>query len=203
MKTRGAGRSIDGGDPRGSADLLFGSTTLVDLLILLIKSPDRRYYVNELIRLVGRYPRSVQLALERLEAAGVVRSEREANARFYRIAMDHPFCPALKALVEKIPNPSAALRLALAGVSGVRVAFIRPEEAGSSGLDLVVVGDAERARVEEAVAGAGRGVGQDVRVECFGVDDWLRQAKRERSYVRWLLEEQRTYVVGSDADLPV
>src|SRR5581483_8229540 len=82
--------------PRAAADGLFGSTALVDLLILLCKNPERRYYVNELIKLTGRFPRSIQLALARLETAGVVRSERQANARFYWIATDHPFYAELR-----------------------------------------------------------------------------------------------------------
>jgi hypothetical protein len=188
--------------PRAAADELFGSTALVDLLILLCTSPERRFYVNELIKLTGRFPRSIQLALARLEAAGVVRSERQANARFYWANVDHPFFPELRALVMKIPSVVDALRASLEKLPGVRVAFLRPEDAESTELELVVIGDQARGRIEEAVAAVEDQIGRKVRVECFAEDEWARQAKRERSFVRWLLEEERSYVIGGDADLP-
>jgi hypothetical protein len=192
----------DGINPRVAADELFGSTALVDLLVLLCKDPERRYYVNELIKLTGRYPRSIQLALARLEAAGVVQSERQANARFYWIVADHPFFPELRALVSKIPELIGSLRSALDGLRQVRVAFLRPEDEDSPDLELVVIGSDQRGPVEDAVSSAAERLGRKVRVVYFTEDEWVRQAKRERSFVRWLLEESRSYVVGSDADLP-
>ncbi len=188
--------------PRAAADELFGSTALVDLLIQLCASPERRFYVNELIKLTGRFPRSIQLALARLEAAGVVRSERQANARFYWANVDHPFFPDLRSLVMKIPNVVDALRASLETLPGIRVAFLRPEDAGSTELELVVIGNQDRGRVEEAIEAVEGQIGRKVRVECFIPDEWARQAKRERSFVRWLLEEERSYIIGGDADLP-
>lgn len=189
-------------NPRDAADRLFGSAALVDLLIVLSRDSGRRYYVNELIRETGRYPRSVQLALARLEAAGVVRGERVANAKFYRLAGDHPFVNELMTIAAKIPRAADVLRQALRGASDVRVAFLRPEEVAPSELDVVVIGHGDRAGVEAAVTGIGTIGGRDVRVEYFTEDEWRRQAKRERSYVRWLLEEQHHYVIGDDNDLP-
>ncbi|HVC34260.1 MAG TPA: helix-turn-helix domain-containing protein [Chloroflexota bacterium] len=184
-------------DARHAANELFGSAALVDLLILLCGDPGRRYYVNELVKLTGRFPRSVQLALARLETVGLVHSERQANARFFRIAPEHPFFPALTALVAKIPSTVDVLRAALESLPHVRVAFLRPQETDSTDLDLVVIGG-DRARIEEAASGASERLGRMVRLELFSGDDWSRQAKREKSYARWLLEEPRTYVVGDD-----
>lgn len=189
-------------NPRDAADRLFASAALVDLLVVLSRDSERRYYVNELIRETGRYPRSVQLALARLEAAGVVRAERVANARFYRLAADHPFVNELTTIAAKIPRAADVLRQALGGASDVRVAFLRPEEAAPAELDVVVIGPGDRAGVEAAVSDIGRIGGREVKVEYFSEDEWRRQAKRERSYVRWLLEEQRQYVIGDDRDLP-
>src|SRR5579885_2803870 len=106
-------------DPRESANRLFGSAAVVDLLIVLCADPGRRYYVNELIKVTGRYPRSVQLGLARLEAAGVIRGERVANATFYCLVTDHPFAEALVAIAARIPRPVDLLKQALLGLDDV------------------------------------------------------------------------------------
>lgn len=190
-------------DPRAAADQLFASSTLVDLLVLLCADPERRYYVNELIRRTGHFPRSVQLALAKLEAAGIVSSERRANVRFYQVVAGHPLFPELFSMCLKLSDVSFALRRILSGVSGIRVAFMRPEESGSSDIDLVVVGD-EKARtaLESALSAATARLARKVRAEFVATDEWLRQARRERSFVRWLLEEPRRYIIGGDGDLP-
>ncbi|HLG51759.1 MAG TPA: hypothetical protein VKY56_09010 [Chloroflexota bacterium] len=188
---------------RRSAEELFGSASLLDLLILFCQEPSRPFYVNELVRLTGRFPRSVQLALARLAAAGIVASERRANAKFYFLVEDHPFVPALRTLVAAIPDVTGALQSSLGAVSGVRVAFLRPKEKDEDAWEeaLVVIGG-ERTDVERAVAEAAERLGMPIRLEHFGSDEWERQARRERSYVRWLLAEERRYLIGSDDDLP-
>lgn len=192
-------------DPRGAAEVLFGSPTLVDLLEIFCRNPSRAYYVNELIKLSGRFPRSVQLALARLTAAGIVQVERQANAKFYRVVADHPFYPQLAAIAEKIPDTLDLLRAELAPLHAaglVQVAFLRAGEDGSPELDLVVVGRGERTEVERRLDRLVERLGRPVHLSYFSVADWVREARRSRSFVRWLLEEARTYLVGTAADLP-
>jgi DNA-binding transcriptional ArsR family regulator len=189
-------------DLRAAAEALFASPTLVDLLAVFCAEPDRRFYVNELIKRIGRFPRSVQLALAKLETAGLVRSERQANARYYRIESAHPFYPALRQLVAQMVDPERVLRQALASVADVRVAFLRAVEPDQPDLDLVVIVDGPFAAVEQAVDGASRRLGRPVSLHCLSADDWSRQARRPRSFVRWLLDEPRTYLVGDDGRLP-
>ena len=192
-----------GDDPRLTADRLFASSTLVDLLITFCREPDRRFYVNELIRRTGRFPRSIQLALATLEGIGLVSSEREANLRYFRVVRDHFFYSELAALVAKISDVSAILGRALRDLTSIRVAFLRPEDPDSPDLELIVIGEeAARSGVIFALDRSALSVGRAVRPIHFSVDEWRRQARRERSYVRWLLEETRTYVVGQERDLP-
>lgn len=186
-------------DLRAAADELFASATLVDVLLLLCAHPEESFYVNELIKRTGRFPRSVQLALGKLEDARLVQTERRANAKYYRIAVDHPFFPELRRMAVKILDVNYSLRAALEAVAGLRVAFLRSGEVDSSDLDLVVIAEAERASVEEAVAMAERRVGRSIHLDCFTAEEWDRQLRRERSFVHWLLQEERTYVVGDDS----
>jgi hypothetical protein len=190
-------------DPRVAADRLFASSTLVDLLITFCREPDRRFYVNELIRSTGRFPRSIQLALASLEGVGFISSERQANIRYYQVVREHVFFSDLASLVSKISDASSILGRALREVEGVRVAFLRPDDPESPDLELVVVCDeVARIRISSAVERVAPGLRRTIRPVFFTPDEWSRQARRDRSYVRWLLEETRSYVVGQDQDLP-
>jgi hypothetical protein len=191
-----------GVEPRAAADALFASPTLVDLLVWFCREPEREFYVNELIRLTARFPRSIQLALAKLEAAGLIRSERRANARFYRVVTTHHFFPHLQAIAAHVVDLRSDLARSFDGVAGIRVAFLRPVEPGSGERELVVVGSTTPGDVRAVVEPVARRLGRGIHVQVIEPDDWRRQARRERSFVRWLLEEPREFVIGGDADLP-
>lgn len=190
-------------DLRSAADELFASSTLVDLLLLFCANPEQRFYVNEMIKRTGRFPRSIQLALAKLEAAGLVQSERQANAKFYRIVAGHPFYPELRTLCTRILDVGEALRARLGRIAGIRVAFVRREEGetGSADLDLVVIGEGGREEIEATVAELGRRLGRPIHLDFFPIEEWDRQRRRERSYARWLLTERRVVVLGDEAFL--
>ena len=170
------------------ADRLFASSTIVDLLGTFCREPERRFYVNELIRRTGRFPRSIQLALATLEKIGLVSSERQANSRYYQVVRDHLFFPEIASLIGKIFDVPSILERALRNVSAVRVAFVRPRDSDSNDFELVVIGDEPgRNQVSEALETLSSDMRNAVRPIYFSTDEWRRQARRERSYVRWLL----------------
>jgi hypothetical protein len=192
-----------GFDPRDAAEQLFASSALLDVLGVLCAAPERSFYVNELIRRSGRFPRSVQLALAKLERAGIVRSDRRANSRHYQMVVEHAFFSELASICAKVADVSHPLRRSLRKIDGIRVAFLRPDDNDAADLNVVVVGeDHARSGTESTLAHVSARFGRAIHLEFVTSEEWIRQARRERSFVRWLLEEPRRYLVGSDADFP-
>lgn len=89
---------------------LFGSKTRARLLEILLGSPERRFYVRELIRLVGAGASSVQRELESLEALGLVYSEREGRTRFFRAAPESALAAPLTELIAAEAKAAYATR---------------------------------------------------------------------------------------------
>ncbi|OGV97376.1 hypothetical protein A2W24_06635 [Microgenomates group bacterium RBG_16_45_19] len=56
-----------------------------ELRAIFQANPKQWFYINELIRLTGRYPNAIQQALKGLERAGEVRVKRLGNKRFFQI----------------------------------------------------------------------------------------------------------------------
>lgn len=194
--------SVPRSGTRRAADALFASSTLVDLLVLFCRDPEREYFVNELVRETERFPRSIQLALAKLEESGLVRSERRANARFYRVVASHPFFVPIQTIMAQVHDLRGDLQRAFRGLNGVVAAFLRPPDEDSAERDLVVIGEVSVGEAEAAVAPVARREGYPIAVQVFTPRTWTRLARRERSFVRWLLEEEREYVVGGDETLP-
>ena len=190
-------------DVRAVANRLFASPTLVDLLGVFCREPDGRFYVNELIRRTGHFPRSIQLGLATLERTGFITSERVANIRYYRVVREHLLYSDLSSMMRKVFDVPTVLARAFRLVPGIRAAFLRPADPESSSLELVIIAaDAVRAVTASALDSLAPSLASTIRPTYFSPEEWSRQARRDRSYVRWLLDDSRTYVVGGDKDLP-
>lgn len=53
------------------------------LLLFFLEKPDEKKYINELIRLTGEYPNSIQFALKALEKSKLLKSESVNRKKFY------------------------------------------------------------------------------------------------------------------------
>jgi predicted nucleotidyltransferase len=81
-------------------EVILGSRTRAGVLRVLLSDGPRRYRLLELVRAVGTSVSSLQGELERLERIGLVRSEREGDARYVSVVGSHPYVPALRVLLE-------------------------------------------------------------------------------------------------------
>ncbi len=102
MGTRQAGDSIP--------TALFGKVRLS----LLYGQPDRKFYLNELVRLAGVGRGAIQRELERLVGVGLLTREKQGNHVYFRANADAPVFEELRSLIHKTVGVTHQLRDALA-----------------------------------------------------------------------------------------
>jgi len=121
---------------------LFSSSIRADVLSLLLNSPDEKFYVREMARLLRKNPSGVKRELDNLEEMGVAVSERVANLRYFHANRQSPLFPELKSLVTKSLGLPGAIK-ALVRASGARAAFIYGpyvEGTRDDRVDIMVIG---------------------------------------------------------------
>ncbi len=82
-------------------DLFFSSKVRRKVLALFVTNPRTEYYIREIERITQADFRSVHLELARLEKAGLQRSRRVANLKYYGLNQDYPLYPELKSIIAK------------------------------------------------------------------------------------------------------
>jgi DNA-binding transcriptional ArsR family regulator len=106
--------------------------------------------LSQIARRGGLSPATVHHEVERLEGAGLVRSERVGRTRVVRPDESSPVFAELKGLIDKTFGPLTALSEELHEVEGIRVAYIFGSWAdryeGKAGpapqdVDVVVIGE--------------------------------------------------------------
>ena len=95
-----------------------------ELLALVLLHPEREYSITELATDLGVTPTAVLREVDRLTSGGILVDRRVGRSRLVRARTDTPLYPPLSDLVAVSFGPMPLLADALAGLEGVRQAYI-------------------------------------------------------------------------------
>jgi DNA-binding transcriptional ArsR family regulator len=152
-----------------------------ELLALLLLHPDAEYTLTQVAQRVGVSLPTVHAEVARLVAAGLVTDRRVGQARLVRAAAGHVLFRPLVDLLELTYGPAAVLPDVLAGVVGVREAYVfgswAARRSGEPGdpprdLDVVVVGSTARDVLVELGELAGRRLHREVNITRVAPGVW-------------------------------
>jgi predicted nucleotidyltransferase len=152
-----------------------------ELLALMFLHPDDEYTLTEVSRRVGVSVPTVHAEVARLVAGGLVTDRRVGQARLVRAVTGHVLFRPLVELLELTYGPVAVLPDVLAGVGGVREAYLygswAARRAGEPGdpprdVDVLVVGSTPREVLLAVGERAGRRLHREVNVTRVAPKVW-------------------------------
>jgi predicted nucleotidyltransferase len=173
---------------------LFRSDGQGKLLARVYLAPDRPAPIAELARELELDAGGLTREANRLERAGLVRSDRVGRQRLLRPNSESLYYPELYGLLLKAFGPAAVVGPALAGVPGIEKAFLfgswaaryKGETGAEPGdLDVMVVGRPSRSDVMRVARDLTSPLGREVNPTIVSPDRWeegtdgfVRQVKR-------------------------
>jgi predicted nucleotidyltransferase len=185
-------------------EALFSSGTLVRLLSVFLPNPQDTYYQQELVELTGSTLRPVQLALDKLTAAGLVDSQRRGRQVFYRVVTSHPAYQPLRALFERTFALTDVLREALEPLAAdIAVAFVYGSIAAGtdradSDVDVLIVGVASRKAVASALGSGSEQLGREIGISLYTPDRFAEMVSRDDHFLMDVLAGPRIWLVGDE-----
>ena len=88
-------------------EALFSSRVRLKLLEVFLTHPGQGYHSRELARITGEHQNAVWRELQRLEEAGLLKSETHGKRKDYVCSKDSPLYPELRRLILKARGPQA------------------------------------------------------------------------------------------------
>jgi DNA-binding transcriptional ArsR family regulator len=152
-----------------------------ELLALLFLRSDEEFSLSEIARRVALSVPAVHAEVGRLQSSGLLLERRLGQARLVRANPEHVLVRPLTELLELTYGPVAVLPQVLAGLDGVREAFVygswaarRLGEPGPAprDLDVVVIGSPTRAQLADASLVAGRRLHREVNITRIAPAVW-------------------------------
>jgi len=183
-------------------DALF-TQTQQRVLSVLFGNTARSYYANEIIGRAQIGNGAVQRELARLEAAGLVTSERIGNQKHYRANERSPVFEPLRELVLRTAGLADVLREALTPLAPqLLAAFVfgsiaKGEDNASSDVDLFVVSDTLTfSELFGALETAGRALGRDVNPVVHSRLEVATLRRKKNSFIERVMDQPKIWIYG-------
>ena len=164
---------------------LFRSDTQALILASLFLNPERGFTTAELARSAGAAYASAHREVRRLVDAGLVDERPVGRALLLSARQDSAAFQPLSELLALTYGPEVVLTRMLGGISGISEAFLygsyAARRAGHAGdapvdIDVLVIGNAARSSIDEAVMEAERLLGREVNVRIVEEQLWREGA---------------------------
>ncbi|MBU1229131.1 MAG: winged helix-turn-helix domain-containing protein [Proteobacteria bacterium] len=156
---------------------LFTSKTRIKLLLKLFLNPGVSCYLRELAKEFALSPNALKEELDSLSSAGYLEREQNGRSSYFRANTGHPFYPEISSIVRKTIGIDQLLDEVLASLGKVEAVYILDDYAlgKDTGLiDLLVVGEVDRTRLDELASIAESKINRKVRVLAVDTAEFSR-----------------------------
>jgi predicted nucleotidyltransferase len=186
---------------------LLSSSARISLLQVLLLDPGEGFYLRKLEAKTGFAPRTIQLELNRLSHAGILKRTDSGNRVYYRINEDCPIIPELRSIFIKTVGVADVLRRALEPHGqDIQAALIYGSFAASvigpdSDVDVMVVGDIDFGDVVRALQPAQQELNREVNPTVYPPDEIRRRILEKDHFVTSVMEGPKIFLLGSEDEL--
>lgn len=205
---------------------LFGSKTRVKLLSLFYENPNRAFYVREITRKIDEQINSVRRELANLLSIGIITSDANNNRLYYEVDQKYKYYGPLtiifggkasvsitekseseskakptKQVAQSKPEPTneppmakdlrATGNVALAVLTGQ---FTRDE---LTGVDLIVVGDINQAKIDHYVEELEKAENKEIRYTVMTVADFKYRQQIKDRFITHVLEAKKQVIINT------
>jgi predicted nucleotidyltransferase len=173
------------------------------LLALYFSNPDKKYYVNQLGRIIGEPAGNVRNEMVNLVSGGLFEREHVGNLVMYSLNTRHAMYNELYGLIKKSIGVEGSLREALSTLTGIETAFIfgsfaQNSEHDSSDVDLFIVGEPDREALRKAIYEQEKALGRQINHHLYSPADWNASKRRSAGFILNIMENARIFLIGDE-----
>lgn len=176
--------------------LLFKSKIRKKILARFFADESRKFYINEMARIVNTSQGTCRRELNKLSDAGFLVSSRTGNLKYYEINKDSPFHDEFRAIIQKTIGIEAVIKEKLQGLKGVTYAFlfgsyVNNEFKPESDIDIVIIGTVNEDRLVKIFRDVERSTGREINYHMYSLIEFKDQLKTN-SFIKNII---RNYII--------
>jgi predicted nucleotidyltransferase len=178
------------------------SKTKRNLLKLFLTNPESQFYTREIAKLTGEPLNAVRRELGYLEKAGLLKSRRQGNLKYFTVVKKFPFYTELKKIIYSTIGLGDYLRDRLEDSGAIELAFIygsvaKNEEKEKSDIDLFVVGGIEEEELHRMVSEIEKEIGREINYILMTKKEFDQRSERGEPFIRRIEREEKLMLKGN------
>jgi predicted nucleotidyltransferase len=172
------------------------------LLKLFITNPDSDFYTREIAKLTGESINGVRRELSHLEKAGLVRSRRKGNLKYYSLVKEFPFYPELKKIIYTTVGLGDYLSVKFKEPQRIDFAFIygsvaSNRETARSDIDLFVVGEIDEPDLHALVSQIEADIRRSINYVLMSKAEFQKRMIEGEPFVKRVMGEDKIILKGN------
>ena len=174
-------------------NILFKSKIRQKILTRFFSDETKKFYINEMARLVGTTQGTCRRELNKLVNMGMFKTSREGNLQYYHIDRQNPLYKELAAIIRKTIGIEAILRNTLQGIKGITCAFIfgsyaKKEFKPQSDIDIAVIGDIREELLMTILKNTEKTIGREINYHIYTEEEFKEKIKTN-SFVKGIIKD--------------
>ena len=174
--------------------------------MVFITNPKDRFYLRQLCVIINSSPRPVQLALMKLEKAGILIHQKEANIKFYSLNKESPIYSEIKSIILKTEAVGEILRKSFKNLKDVRCAFIygsvaKDKERAGSDIDICIIGKVDLNHLSRITTQLEEKLKREISTVTFSLEEWQKAKQEKKAFVKDILKNKKVVLIGKPDEL--
>ena len=172
-----------------SINALFGSKTRVKLLNLFFNSPEEKFYVREISRIIDEQVNSVRRELTNLESVGVVKNSTEDRKIFYQANQRFKYYLPLRAMFAGVKmNESASIDKKISSI----------DDEADSEIDMLIVGNNQDKKLSNWASDIEKKEGRELNYMILSMEDFYYRYTTQDTFIKGLFENNYKIVFDKE-----
>ena len=168
--------------------------------------PEKSYYLRELARLIGKKPGVFQRDINKLVENGILKSNYQANSRFFKLNKEYPLYKEIKSIFSKTIGVEKKLQDALNGIKNIEIAFIfgsfaKNREDSFSDVDLMIIGNPDEDLLVAKISKIESLIDREINYHIFSSTDWRKKSKEKNSFLENIYSQPKIFLIGNKNEL--
>jgi predicted nucleotidyltransferase len=176
------------------------------ILEIFFRDPEKSYYLRQLAKIIGKEPGVFQRDINKLVENGILASEFQANARFFKLNKNHPLYKEFKSIFLKTVGAEGKLKEILANIKNIQIAFIfgsfaKGREDSFSDIDLMIIGNPKENELIPKISGLEGKLDREINYNIFSSRDFRKNLKEKEIFLEEIMEGRKIFLVGDQNEL--
>jgi predicted nucleotidyltransferase len=181
------------------------SKTREAILVLFFTNPQRKFYLQELKRMLGFSAGNIRRELLKLAADNLFITEKTGNLLYYVLNTKHPLFNEIKSIVSKTAGVEYSIKNELLKLGNIKTAFIfgsfaSKKEGKNSDIDLMIIGNPDITKLNNKILLLENKLNREINHVIYSPEEFFQRKKENSQFVLDIIKKPKIMLIGEEND---